>query len=380
MKHVQENLAQFRDNKFFYGLLEEWKGFMNNDDKKDKKEDKEDKKSKWGKKQDKISNKETKNIQQEKITAAIEKDALDVIKKCSENYKLFKKFAGDKIQAYKTFLDLQKKALAALKMKNDTFTKVFSLYDSDFVVALRNIDGKIMLQVIKKTLGEGEENPFFSASNKKAIGEFNNFIAFMSNDMANVKEHYIKTVENVKKEKEQKEKREKLDKFLKESKNLKKNLNEAEIPQEEIGNLENYQVINITHEEAEKLGFTEVLFYNFYKLEENGEFVAYVVVGPDGSPRFFTEPPTHQEPILRRRINLMNPRQEDRFEDVHTEVIPTESVDLNNYNITAIESDEIGYPDDPFINFYKMEAKNGDIIYAKVDTEGKYIFFRINES
>lgn len=210
MKYVQENLEQYRDKKFFSELQKRAKLYeadlfsKNGEDKKVKKE-------KTKKEVD------PKKEQEAKLAAMEEKDALDVIKKVKDNFNRFKSAAGGKIGSYKEFWNQQSAAIAELQKKDPSFKQAYILYDSVYVVATKNVEGVISLNVIDR--GEGV---IYSTTNDKAIDEFTSFVAEIKKEMKGAKDHYIKTVENKKKEEEQKAKKEKLDKFLKEEKEEKK--------------------------------------------------------------------------------------------------------------------------------------------------------------
>jgi len=211
MNQVYENLAQYKESTFFYSLLEAEKpnftDFNKKDDKKgEKKDDKKDPKKMDPKKE-----------QMQKLQVEAEKNGMATIKKMRDNFGRMKSAAGTKIVVFKDFLNRQKEALAALREKDPSIKKVYAMYDSEFLVALRNVEGKLSLVVLKINLGEGEENPFFTCNAKSVINEYKKFNKEMINDLKAVKNDYIKTVETKKKEEEAKKQKEKLDKFLKES-------------------------------------------------------------------------------------------------------------------------------------------------------------------
>lgn len=187
---IHENLEQFKEYKFFNTLNEV------DDPKKEK------------------TPKDPKAMQDEKEANQAQKDAMDVVKKAKDNFARFKSAAGSKIQAYANFWKQQEKATNAVKEKDSAISVVYSLYDSDFLVVLKNVEGQTAIMVIKANLEEGEENPFFSARSESAIQAFKEFYSTLKKDMLSVKNNHVKTVENKKREEQQKVKRDKLNKFL----------------------------------------------------------------------------------------------------------------------------------------------------------------------
>jgi len=217
---IHESLNQYRDYKFFSLLQKTHKvkrlveGSGNVDP---QKEDK------------KIENKDPKNAQKQleaKEQAQAAKDAQDIVKKARENFGRFKSFAGNQIGEYKNFWDMQKKVRQAVSLKDTSFRVIYAMfndgtsnkYNPNYVVALKNLQGKFVLTVIKSQLEGEEKNPIVSISNKEASKEFIDFFAEVKNELRATKEHYIKNIESKKKEEEHKNKREKIDKFLKENK------------------------------------------------------------------------------------------------------------------------------------------------------------------
>jgi hypothetical protein len=205
MKHVQENLEQYKDWKFFNDLKERVikrsEIFEAFDESKDKSKNK------------KI---DPKKQEEEKVNQEAAKDAQSIIKKVIENFNRFKSAAGGKIEAYKQFWGQQLDCLAAVKKQDPTIKRIYCLYDSDYLVGIKNVEGKISLVVVKfRNLAEGEENPIFSISNDEANNQFLSFIKDLKIEMQKIKEDYIKNVENKRKEEERLTKRKKLDNFLK---------------------------------------------------------------------------------------------------------------------------------------------------------------------
>lgn len=201
MKHVQENLEQYRDKKFFSELQKRTKLYEIEDPKM---------------KEEKKKNRDPRAEQDEKIAAVEEKDALNVIKKVKDNFNRFKSAAGGKIESVARFWKQQGEAITKLQEKDSAYKIAYVLYDSSYIVALKFIDGDLSLVIIDRN-----EGVIYSTSNETAINEFKSFISEMKNELKGVKDNYIKNVENKKREEEQKAKKEKLDKFLKESKEKK---------------------------------------------------------------------------------------------------------------------------------------------------------------
>jgi len=202
MKHVQENLEQYRDKKFFSELQKRAKLYEIEDPKI---------------KEEKKKNRDPRAEQDEKIAAVEEKDALNVIKKVKDNFNRFKSAAGGKIESVARFWKQQGEAITKLQEKDSAYKIAYVLYDSSYIVALKFIDGDLSLVIIDRN-----EGVIYSTSNETAINEFKSFISEMKNELKGVKDNYIKNVENKKREEEQKAKKEKLDKFLKESEEKKK--------------------------------------------------------------------------------------------------------------------------------------------------------------
>ena len=202
MKHVQENLEQYRDKKFFSELQKRTKLYEIEDPKM---------------KEEKKKNRDPRAEQDEKIAAVEEKDALNVIKKVKDNFNRFKSAAGGKIESVARFWKQQGEAITKLQEKDSAYKIAYVLYDSSYIVALKFIDGDLSLVIIDRN-----EGVIYSTSNETAINEFKSFISEMKNELKGVKDNYIKNVENKKREEEQKAKKEKLDKFLKESEEKKK--------------------------------------------------------------------------------------------------------------------------------------------------------------
>ena len=202
MKHVQENLEQYRDKKFFSELQKRTKLYEIEDPKM---------------KEEKKKNRDPRAEQDEKIAAVEEKDALNVIKKVKDNFNRFKSAAGGKIESVARFWKQQGEAITKLQEKDSAYKIAYVLYDSSYIVALKFIDGDLSLVIIDRN-----EGAIYSTSNETAINEFKSFISEMKNELKGVKDNYIKNVENKKREEEQKAKKEKLDKFLKESEEKKK--------------------------------------------------------------------------------------------------------------------------------------------------------------
>lgn len=214
MKQVQENLEQYRENKFFAELYERVGGpnWKREEDKGKEDKDKKDKNS------EKKNEKDPKQEQAEKEKAQALKDAKQVFKKLRDNFGRFKTAAKDNIKSYKEFLEKQNKAMQVITQKDAAVTKVYDMYDSNYAAILKTVGTTPTFMVIKKQLEEGEENPIYSVADESVVNEFKEFLGNVKSDMRAAKDHYVKTVENKKKEEENQKQQEKLGKFLKESK------------------------------------------------------------------------------------------------------------------------------------------------------------------
>lgn len=361
---VQESLERYRDHRFFNKLYEQ------------------------------------KEV--EKPDAESEKEAMAVVKRMRDNFKQFKSDAKIDdptvlIRNYKKFWEKQENALKALQQKDPRIKMVYDLYESDFVVAYLNADGKFGFEVIKKNLGPDEENPFFITFDPKAAEEYRNFIVEMKNEMKAVKDHYQNTIEKKQKEEEQKKKKEKLDKFLKEKgkgspkkspqveegsdKNEK--VNEAEIPIEDLGNLEDYQISPVREDEYPDLWdyirrtHNDDFFINWYVVERNGEFVAFIAVDPEGRMRAFDEVPVIQNQNQNRPNRVQYNDNRRRTKDGG--IIETVEIDLSEVapeDIEEIKAKDIGIDAELYTNFYRF-TKDDETLYARVEPNGSVEIFRI---
>ena len=192
MIHVHESLNKYENFKFF-SLLEE----------------------KYNQEKKEIS---PKDKEKEKRLQQKEKDGEEVIKKVDDNFSRFKSAAGNKIEMYRQFWDKEQKVLLnALKQKIATLKAAYKLFDSDYIVAAYLDDGLPCVAVFKTHLAEGEENPIFKINSKNIYDKFLDFYKNMINDFSEIKEYYVKHVEEKKHKEEEERKRKKLDTFLKES-------------------------------------------------------------------------------------------------------------------------------------------------------------------
>lgn len=219
MNQVYENLGQYKEATFFYSLLEAEKKQQGFSDFNKPAEEKKDEK-KEGKDEKNKKPVDPKKEQMQKEQAIAEKNGMDTIKKMRENFGRMKSAAGSKIEVFKNFWNRQEEAYMAIKSKEPSVQNrkdVYAMYDSEFLVLVKNTNGKPCLVVVKVNLGEGEENPFFTCCSRVVIKEFRKFYKEMVNELKQIKVNYQKTVEAKIKEEEAKKQKEKLDKFLKES-------------------------------------------------------------------------------------------------------------------------------------------------------------------
>ena len=214
MKQVQENLEQYRDNRFFNSLLLEAEPNWPNKNPKDenpKDKNPKDEKGKEENSKDKNPNGEkNKKSKEKKPQNSEEKTGLTIIKKLEDNYKRFKTVAGDRIEPYKSFWDIQTTWYNRLAKNGQNFQYHYCMYDSNFVVYLN--EATQQLTVLKKKLDEKETNPFLTFSSKSINIKFKDFYKFVINDMKTVKKNYKTDIEN-----------KKVNAFLKENKEVKKN-------------------------------------------------------------------------------------------------------------------------------------------------------------
>lgn len=232
MKRVNENLVQYRNESFFNRLVEA----------------QEKEKQEQQKQPQKHAEKDPKTELDLKKEAQAAKDAQDIIKKIKENFARFKSYAGNQVIEYKHFWNMQQNAKQAVLQKDNSYKIVYALfndgstdkYKPNYVVCLKqNPDGKFVINVVKAKLDDGETNPIVSILNKEASEQFINLYSEIKDELKNVKNHHVETVEAKKQEEEEKRKREKLNTFLKESK--------SSIPNELKKNKE-YQMIQSTKE------------------------------------------------------------------------------------------------------------------------------------
>jgi len=224
MKHVQENLEQYKDFKFF-SILEE----------------KEEQKKKEDKGND--------GNDDAKQAAEANKDCQSIFKKIGDNFNRFMNYAGDQMGEYKKFWDMQSKA----NMFNKPLYAMFNdgnqeKYIPKFYVTLKPIKnekggliGTSTLIVVELSdayrkkvymVNEEDKQPdanelgykeiFSTVCSAENVNQFNKFFTEMGKQLTAKKKYYIEHVENKKKEAELKVKRESLNKFLKESRKSKR--------------------------------------------------------------------------------------------------------------------------------------------------------------
>jgi len=209
---VHQSLAEYRDDKFYKGINEEFNAL--NEFEFGKKSGQEE--NKKPKKEDKTP-KDPEKAKAEKLAQEDVKIGQQVIKHVQSNFDKFKKSAGADMTFYKAFWKRQAEGFSKLQSKGP-YKVAYFYYDSPKVVAIKNVEGIISLEAI-----DIKENGIaYSTTNKEITRGFTTFVANMKKQMKEAKDNYIATVENQKKEAEHAEKKSKVQKFLKEGKEVKK--------------------------------------------------------------------------------------------------------------------------------------------------------------
>lgn len=133
-------------------------------------------------------------------------------------------------------------------------------------------------------------------------------------------------------------------------------VNESRIPEEQVGDLENYDLREMSNEEHGDL------MVNWYELtnKEDGS-VIYCAVKPDGTREFYTVHP--KEAGEARDIEAREGRVKDR-EQKEKNVIPKPD-DLDE-RYTAVPIEAPSKDDSLFDSWYRLISDTGEVIYAKV--------------
>ena len=173
MKHVQENLHAFEDNKFFNALFE-----AGADDEAAKFISKPGLKNE---KKERLSPAERRKLQGE-----LEKQGMSVVKKCATNFNSFKKHAGDVWQEYRDLWEANKKADESVQQKG----MFYNMWDSDYIVGVvKEPNGSAALKVFN-TGAKEDEYVAFECKNEKVIMAFKEFII---NNYKATMQHVIET-------------------------------------------------------------------------------------------------------------------------------------------------------------------------------------------
>jgi len=140
MKYVKESLNEFKDEKFFATLNEEDEHISPADRK--------------------------------KLKLELEKQGMQVVKKCINNFSNFKKNAGDIWQEYRDFWSSQKEADESVQQEG----MFYNLWESDYIVGVvKEPNGTAKLKVFNTSAKE-DEYIAFETKNPTVIKEFTNFV------------------------------------------------------------------------------------------------------------------------------------------------------------------------------------------------------------
>jgi hypothetical protein len=376
---IHESLNQYRDYKFFSLLEKTYKSkkLVEGFNVKPKTSTPRPDTKSGAQKESEKEIKDPKNAQKQleaKEQAQAAKDAQDIVKKARENFGRFKSFAGNQIGEYKNFWDMQKKVRQAVSLKDPSFRVIYAMfndgtsnkYNPNYVIALKNAQGKFVLTVIKSQLDGEEKNPIISISNKEASKEFVNFFKEIKNEMKSAKEHYIKTIETKKREEEHKKKREKLDKLLKESKNekdnIKKELKTAVLDFSGTGEHWNNNKVEIRQKQLiKKYSEDKNLINNVFDLiGDISNINSELESGPNEEDEIELE---KEHDKLDKKLDKL--LKENKINE--SEIPESEIEDLAEYKVTKL-------PGDVFCNQFKLE-KPDKTLYVVVSPNGDYKFY-----
>jgi len=193
MKHELESLNQYRDSIYFNVLFEN-----ETDD-------------------NKLENQNSQN------KSKTRKEGMAVIRKVSQNFKLFKNNASNNIKAYKEFWEKQQKAQTLIKQKGI----FYNLYDSKYVVGVvKNAKGQAELKLYDTNYSYDDKENFelFVSKDKLVITEFmkvqKELKSIMKDAISEYKKRIISKKEELKNkniESQRNAKKDKLDKFINQS-------------------------------------------------------------------------------------------------------------------------------------------------------------------
>lgn len=216
--HNPESLELFRENRFFsnvHARLNEAKKlpFEKKDEKKNEKQVEK-----------KGENKPKKKVlkPEDKEAAQMEKEAMSIVKKARDNFNTFKRGVGDDIKKVIKFWEAQGQVVERLNSKYPVIELAYAPVDSNFIYAVQNVAGTKHLIVIKKTLDNGEQNPYIDIVTENGVNEFAIFLTDMKKELLEYKKNWQNTVEKKKKEEAEAVRKQKLEKVLKEGKEEKK--------------------------------------------------------------------------------------------------------------------------------------------------------------